>query len=148
MNKESYLKYLESYNWQKLRAKVLARDYNKCRICNRIGYTVHHITYKRIGHEDIADLLTVCFLCHTKLHNKTITQEQLKLYAIPATNDQLNKWSNKKNVRAIKHAIRKVKSFKRKFPNLKVPEALQQIQLVERQVRPSGNNGTLKDIFG
>ena len=46
------------------------RDKFKCRKCGKPGYIVHHKTYKRVGHEWMRDLITLCPACHKGVHEK------------------------------------------------------------------------------
>ena len=68
---KNYSEYLASPEWAKLRARILARDAYRCRQCLLRGATdVHHLTYKRMGHELDEDLISVCGVCHQSLHSK------------------------------------------------------------------------------
>lgn len=60
-----YPRYLASREWSLLREQVRERSGDKCEHC-RVApqQAVHHLTYERIGHEDLSDLLTVCNPCH------------------------------------------------------------------------------------
>ena len=70
MSYARYLKYLRSTTWASLRKKVLGRDKYRCQICkSKKKLEVHHKTYKRIGKERIGDLITLCNICHRKIHN-------------------------------------------------------------------------------
>ena len=68
-HKEKYHAYLNSRKWKRLRAKVLKRDHYRCTRC---GYPkrlqVHHLTYDRIFHERLSDLVTLCARCHMREH--------------------------------------------------------------------------------
>jgi len=64
-----YNEYLQSEDWSRKREKVLARDRRRCVTCGGIqNLHVHHLTYERLGHEQLADLVTVCDLCHDERH--------------------------------------------------------------------------------
>jgi len=63
-----YTAYLNSDEWDEKRAKVLARDHHRCRLCSAVSnLQVHHppIAYRHIGDENIDDLTTLCEPCHT-----------------------------------------------------------------------------------
>lgn len=65
---EKYHQYLESYEWQALRQRVLERDYY-CRACGcNLSTEVHHLTYARIYHERPEDLVGLCYYCHREVH--------------------------------------------------------------------------------
>lgn len=55
-----------SPEWQVLRAQVMIRSDGRCEVCRTATATqVHHVTYERLGHEDVErDLLAVCRGCH------------------------------------------------------------------------------------
>ena len=59
-----YLMYINSPAWQRKRRQVLDRANNRCQVCNETAYQVHHNTYKRLGHEELSDLIAVCGYCH------------------------------------------------------------------------------------
>lgn len=74
MSEEDKAWYLLSPEWENLRCKVFQRDGHKCVICKSPNnLNCHHITYTRLGDEDLKDLATLCGGsdgCHTKLHLK------------------------------------------------------------------------------
>ena len=60
---------MQSDTWRHTRHTILHRDHYHCRACHaRRRLHVHHITYKRLGAEAPADLLTLCQRCHTLVH--------------------------------------------------------------------------------
>jgi 5-methylcytosine-specific restriction endonuclease McrA len=70
-----YTEYLRSDEWQRKKQERADIDGHRCAMCGRPegrtkgGLQCHHITYKRLGHEDVyQDLVTVCGSCHRKLH--------------------------------------------------------------------------------
>ncbi|MCC8044023.1 MAG: HNH endonuclease [Clostridiales bacterium] len=74
LHSRKYEEYIHSWKWQQtaeLRRKI---DHYQCAACGRpqtdkCRLQVHHITYDRIGHEDIEhDLVTLCPECHKKIH--------------------------------------------------------------------------------
>ena len=67
-----YLAHLESPQWFALRDKILKRDRWRCRLCGAFTpLHVHHITYARVCHEDLGDLVALCQPCH-KVEHETI----------------------------------------------------------------------------
>lgn len=66
----NYGEYLNSEHWRETRQQRLERDGHKCAICGSTkDLNVHHLTYIRIGKENIdTDLITVCHACHAMLH--------------------------------------------------------------------------------
>lgn len=63
--------YMNSDEWRIKRLERLALDKFRCVACGRSrALEVHHVTYKRLGHEDVRkDLCTLCRPCHEKIHN-------------------------------------------------------------------------------
>jgi 5-methylcytosine-specific restriction endonuclease McrA len=71
MKYEDYQKYLLTPKWKHIRAQVLERDNNQCKHCQAThSLHCHHLTYKRLGDENLRDLITLCSSCHTKIHKK------------------------------------------------------------------------------
>lgn len=55
--------------WKEKRAAVLERDHYRCKICGScMDLHVHHVTYERLYHEELDDLITLCGKCHRRLH--------------------------------------------------------------------------------
>lgn len=64
-----YRWYVRSKPWQKKRLQIIARQKGKCKRCGLSGrLEVHHLTYKRLGHERHYDLEALCPRCHKKYH--------------------------------------------------------------------------------
>lgn len=72
---KQYEEYLKSDEWEQKKEQRMKVDNYSCVMCGRNRehcrtLQVHHISYKRLGHENIfTDLCTVCGSCHKKLHN-------------------------------------------------------------------------------
>jgi hypothetical protein len=63
-----YNAYLASERWAKLRRAVKLRAKGKCEICRRRdGRDCAHLTYERIFHEPLSDLIWTCRACHQDL---------------------------------------------------------------------------------
>jgi 5-methylcytosine-specific restriction endonuclease McrA len=66
-----YVAYLRSDAWHAFRRRVLARDGYRCRDCGDTqSLEVHHCTYERFGHEQLADCIALCYSCHQKRHGR------------------------------------------------------------------------------
>lgn len=66
-----YRKYLKTTAWENKRCQVMVRDLCLCQDCGSNRHLeVHHLTYVRVGHELLDDLITLCKNCHNKAHNK------------------------------------------------------------------------------
>ena len=87
-----YAQYLASPAWQARRVKRLGMDGGQCQGCGRQDdLHVHHTTYIRFGSEPLDDLITVCGLCHSLIHQiqrrtrrplAVVTAEVLRLIAV------------------------------------------------------------------
>lgn len=62
---------MNSENWRNKAKERLNIDNYECVLCGKIGeLEVHHISYKRLGFENVyEDLVSVCPKCHVLLHN-------------------------------------------------------------------------------
>jgi len=80
----SIKEYEASVVWKRKSSEILDNKECMCAICGRrrwkwlvrlkkwkrvLAFGVHHITYERAGHEDSADLLVLCRLCHNFHHD-------------------------------------------------------------------------------
>lgn len=72
---EEYKGYMRSRDWERKRQQRLEIDGHACVMCGRPedrcrnGLQVHHITYARLGNEDVGkDLVSLCPGCHKKIH--------------------------------------------------------------------------------
>lgn len=64
-----YQQYIVSQPWKEKALRHLGA-HPRCFVCNTLArLTVHHCTYARLGHEDAADLVTLCRQCHFTLHD-------------------------------------------------------------------------------
>lgn len=71
---KEYREYMKSDSWERKKRERLKIDGYKCTAC---GYSakpnvlmVHNLTYARLGNEDAwKDLVTLCPICHRKIHN-------------------------------------------------------------------------------
>ena len=74
MQTEEYKKYMRSTEWEAKKQERIAIDKGCC-MCGRPleqirSIQVHHITYARLGNENVlTDLCTLCGSCHKKIHN-------------------------------------------------------------------------------
>jgi len=72
-----YLNYMKSREWDAKRAQVRRRAGGKCEECRRRKtLQVHHLTYARLGNEDMADLMALCLDCHQGRHGHQITSRR------------------------------------------------------------------------
>ena len=70
MSAEDKQAYMLSEKWQKLRTLVFIRDNYTCQSCgSKSSLNCHHITYDRLGAENLEDLITLCKSCHQHQHD-------------------------------------------------------------------------------
>lgn len=75
--RQRYEAVIESAAWQKKRTKIFERDKGLCQACRlRPADQVHHLTYKHLGQEPLFDLVAVCLVCHTALHDYRNDEER------------------------------------------------------------------------
>lgn len=67
-----YSQYLSSEEWFSVREMILSRDGYACRITGeKRELQVHHLTYRNVGNELPADLVTLCKDAHLIVHDKS-----------------------------------------------------------------------------
>jgi hypothetical protein len=72
LGKAAYSEYIRSNKWRAVRARYLKSDLPKhCHVCKtkyREDFHFHHLTYSRLGMEDLQDIVPVCAECHEIIH--------------------------------------------------------------------------------
>jgi 5-methylcytosine-specific restriction endonuclease McrA len=72
--KEHYEDYINSPAWTKKRTEKMIEAKYKCEECGAsrmdIYLQVHHLSYDRLGREEMRDLLVLCENCHKKKHHQ------------------------------------------------------------------------------
>jgi len=63
-----YKEYINSLQWAMKRAQRLEMDGRICQDCKGEAHHVHHITYDRLGRENMNDLVSLCSSCHKRRH--------------------------------------------------------------------------------
>jgi 5-methylcytosine-specific restriction endonuclease McrA len=64
-----YVIYLRSPLWRVRRWMWIVRGGGRCQRCrSRRRLTIHHRTYRRLGHERRADVTVLCWDCHRRQH--------------------------------------------------------------------------------
>lgn len=95
-----YQAYLESEHWQQVRERKLEEQDWQCERCGhfarrdengeRLGIEVHHITYERIGGEELSDLEVLCRTCHEEQHGiEGLGRERSRARLTNGINDRL-----------------------------------------------------------
>jgi len=68
-NKAEYKKYLKSEHWQSFRKEAIEHHGSFCSLCGgKEKISVHHLTYKNRGHENLDDVVVLCDSCHKEIH--------------------------------------------------------------------------------
>ena len=71
-----YHEYIKSPAWKERARKRMRMDRFQCSVCGTAkNLAVHHITYERLGHEDMDDLITLCKDCHAKVHENDLAKK-------------------------------------------------------------------------
>ena len=78
-----YEAHLQSAAWASIRRERLEHARWQCERCRRDGVPleVHHVTYARLGREDLADLWALCETCHAEVHHRLPAQALLPFSA-------------------------------------------------------------------
>lgn len=69
-----YADYLLTAHWFDVKARWKASNMFKGWSCHsigcdsRVGLSLHHWTYERVGREELSDLILVCRECHQRIH--------------------------------------------------------------------------------
>lgn len=83
--------------WQKVRRARYEADSRKCVLCkmeiDEHSFQTHHMSYERLGHERLRDVITLCNECHEKFHEtwkhgeyyKEQDEDHWKTYSLPET---------------------------------------------------------------
>lgn len=67
----TYQSHIKSAAWKRKRLQVIQRAGGTCERCGKWAIVnVHHLTYERVGDEELSDLIGVCPRCHEELHDQ------------------------------------------------------------------------------
>jgi hypothetical protein len=67
-----YATYLHSPLWRARRRVWILQAHGRCQDCGRRRgnrLTIHHLTYRRLGHEHRGDVRVLCWPCHQRRHH-------------------------------------------------------------------------------
>lgn len=74
----NYTDYLQSEHWQDTRERKLS-EVSCCEKCGKSkGLEVHHLTYERVGNEQMSDLRVLCATCHRRSHGRVPEPKDFK----------------------------------------------------------------------
>lgn len=82
MNKQEYGEYLLTPHWRAKRAQRMEMSDWACDSCGKTADHVHHLTYERLGNEDLRDLIPLCVDCHYRIHD-LIDKKRISLFGDP-----------------------------------------------------------------
>lgn len=71
-----YRRYMRSPAWLEKRAARLRLDKGLCVRCGARARHVHHVSYLRLGAEEMEDLLSLCLPCHEAEHGRKIPKRR------------------------------------------------------------------------
>ena len=84
---EDKLAYMLTKEWTELKQLRLVIANHKCECCGSAhNLHLHHVTYERLTQELLSDVVILCSLCHTKLHN-ILGYDRTTLYPISTIKD-------------------------------------------------------------
>ncbi len=65
----TYKDYLNSEHWNSVKNEYFNKNPYRCYFCgSKYFLNLHHITYDRLGKEDLSDLVYLCKRCHKYTH--------------------------------------------------------------------------------
>jgi hypothetical protein len=75
--------------WKEIAKKCYERDNWKCQTCGNVGLlNAHHIIYWSISKNDSLDnLITLCVICHKKLHKDDIKRDSTGKWVVQGVNN-------------------------------------------------------------
>lgn len=74
----NYSEYLQSEHWLETREQKL-QQVSLCEGCGKSrGLEVHHLTYERVGKEEMSDLQVLCATCHRRTHGRVPEAKDFK----------------------------------------------------------------------
>lgn len=65
---DSYDSYLKSGHWHDLKRLYRESDRPQICQCGETDVELHHLTYERVGAEELTDLIALCRRCHEDIH--------------------------------------------------------------------------------
>jgi 5-methylcytosine-specific restriction endonuclease McrA len=132
-----YSLYLKTSHWRRIRERTLQRDRRRCVRCQKKATDIHHLTYVRLGREDLNDLVSVCRDCHLKVHENCLV--------IKAPKQKLSK-RQQRRLRKSFQIMRTVNNALRKGHDSKDPK-IQKIVEAMRWRKEKGIGDTTKEVM-
>lgn len=109
-SRPDYNQYIQSKNWKKVRRKQPNKSCDVCGTTKELE--LHHLTYKRLGHERQDDLIWLCHDHHQGLHfsEGEFSNQKSMLALENYKNMQFLKSLKKSAVRAKNYGLRKLRT--------------------------------------
>lgn len=72
-------------DWFEIRDRVIVRDGRRCVMCGSVAHLhVHHVVPYRIAKmHEMANLMTLCRVCHLRAHGRSKTSRQIEFVVYP-----------------------------------------------------------------
>lgn len=98
--KPNYFAYIKSKKWQAKRKEALEFHGKSCAKCgSSASLEVHHLTYARLGIEEMSDLQILCETCHKQVHESGF--EQSKLVTTKEQRKAKNKAKRRRKIKSL-----------------------------------------------
>jgi hypothetical protein len=113
VSRQSYIDYLNSPTWRRIRKAALIRDRHTCRACGDPAQHVHHDRYPNtLGQEKQSWLYSLCADCHAEIHaivDSGVNLKSATRHVVMRTNTPIRK----KKQRKVKKKVVTTASVKR-----------------------------------
>lgn len=105
---EIYAAYLLSDHWQQLRVRCRKRKHWRCFACRTPGrLDLHHVTYERLGDEQLGDMVLLCRRCHAATHELARNGVALEVAHLLVRRERAERAAARRaQRRAVRHAQR------------------------------------------
>jgi|TARA_Y100000310_G_scaffold191013_1_gene191012 5-methylcytosine-specific restriction endonuclease McrA len=93
-----YSEYIVSPEWHAIRELRFQKDNYTCQKCGaKNELRGHHLTYERLGHEDIGDIITWCARCHNDDHyfDRPEATREMVIAATPITEAETERYKER-----------------------------------------------------
>jgi hypothetical protein len=105
----NYEEYLKSDHWQDIRRRWRETYGYRCPCGSTLFLHLHHKTYKRLGKEELEDLIYLCRSCHHKEHRKKkpAPSLQARRRAAKAAETRKSPWPSKRQAESERRSRRR-----------------------------------------
>lgn len=115
----------------------------KCKICEKAGRVVHHLTYERLGAELPTDVVVLCEWCHDLLHG-IHTKRGIPLYRFDDAVKLLRQWPKWQRLQVATKRERRGRRggrYRRKTPQPIITAPVQSLLTVEEAYKAAMRPG-------